>query len=203
MANYADIYNQVFDHHAAYQSPIYSPGVRLCMLHRERIKSLGRRHIDVGCGAGFVVELLKCGLFNKESVGVDVSPRMVEETNSRVSIGSAHLIADGRAPFPDGQFDLVTCFDVLEHLDEADIPAFRDELFRLTGDGGTLLCNISLRPAAIVDHNGENLHRTIRSHGWWDQLFAFDEFTFVKEDMEMTAWKRVANQLLPESRMTR
>jgi len=70
-------------------------------------------------------------------------------------------------PFEDDYFSLVTCFDVLEHLDEPDIDATLTEINRTMRDGGTLVCAVSCRKAGSEDKFGDNLHRTIESTDWW------------------------------------
>lgn len=191
MAEYADIYDKVFSEHTGYQSPIGSPGFRLCLQNQERLLNAGPRHLDYGCGAGFAVELMRSHLFRKEAYGVDISPKMVASANYRMGADVVRVMENGRAPFDTASFDIVTCFDVLEHLDEPDIWATRNEIHRLIKPGGILFCNISLRLSGSVDLSGRNLHRTIQKPDWWDDIFAFDDFAVTKADMEMTGWKRL------------
>ncbi|WP_082501167.1 class I SAM-dependent methyltransferase [Methylobacterium sp. Leaf88] len=191
MASYSQIYDEVFSNHTGYQSPIGSPGFRLCLQNQKRIQQLGQKSLDYGCGAGFTVELLRSHLFQKEAFGADISPKMVAAGNARIGMDAVKVISNGRAPYEDNSFDFITCFDVLEHLDEADILNVEKEFRRLIKPGGTVFCNISLRLAGSVDLDGRNLHRTVQAPDWWDKIFAFDEFTVEKSDMEMTGWKRM------------
>lgn len=188
MTNYIEIYDEIYNTVAHYNSPIYSPGLRLVMANQQRLQNIEGRHLDVGCGPAFVVEYMRV-VMKKASVGVDVSSVAVSLANERVGQTVAYTIVNNRAPFEDGSFNLVTCFDLLEHLDESEIHALWAEIRRLVTKGGTLFCNISLRPAATLDHNGENLHRTIKPADWWDRIFDFDEYHVSKRDMEMTGWK--------------
>lgn len=189
MPDYARIYDTVFLHHPGYQSPMFSPGVRLCIEHAAALRQVGPRHLDFGCGAGFVVELMRTQYFRKDSYGVDISTQMVEAANQRMNTQWVSLVQNGRAPYRDEEFDLVTCFDVLEHLDPVDINHLVIELMRLVKPGGKIFCNISLRPAASSDYEGNNLHRTIEGPDWWNRQFAFDEYTVSHINMEMTGWK--------------
>ncbi len=189
MPDYARIYDTIYDENMGYRNSAGSPGVRLCIAQAATVRQTGLRHLDYGCGAGFVVELMRTLYFRKESYGVDISPRMVEAANTRMGAQWTSLVENGRAPYDDGEFDLVTSFDVLEHLDAQDIKPMAVELMRLVKPGGRLFCNISLRPAVSFDYEGDNLHRTIEGPDWWDKIFAFDEYTVSKADMEMTGWK--------------
>ncbi|MDO1558304.1 class I SAM-dependent methyltransferase [Brevundimonas sp. 2R-24] len=188
MADYAGIYDRVHAENEGYQLPHHSPGLLLVRQNEARLRAEGPRHIDLGCGAGFVVEQMREWGF--DSVGADISAQAVETANARMGEGAAAVIENGRAPFPDHSFDLVTCFDVLEHLDREDVPGLRDEFLRLLKPGGLLFCNISLRLAGSVDHEGVNLHRTVEPPQWWDAIFAFDEYTVLRAKQDMSCWKR-------------
>ena len=69
-------------------------------------------------------------------------------------------------------FSLVTCFDVLEHLDEPDILVDLAVRFSECCDQGEpFSAPVSCRKAGSDDKFGDNLHRTVRSVEWWlDQL---------------------------------
>jgi 2-polyprenyl-3-methyl-5-hydroxy-6-metoxy-1,4-benzoquinol methylase len=74
---------------------------------------LAKDLLDVGCGSGTLLGLLRQRGFRP--VGVDFSPKAAEiaarENGVRVLVGS---LAD--AAFPDGSFDIVTLFHVMEHV---------------------------------------------------------------------------------------
>ncbi len=73
----------------------------------------GRRALDVGCAYGFTSSVL-CDL-GYETLGVDISSWGMTQAKKVVA---SFLICDAQInlPFEEGTFDLVTCFDVLEHL---------------------------------------------------------------------------------------
>jgi SAM-dependent methyltransferase len=86
--------------------------------------------LDVGCATGFVVEALReLGVVAR---GVDVSQYAVDHAapGARGHIGRADLRRG--LPFSDGQFELVTALETLEHLDQRDIPRALAELRRVT-----------------------------------------------------------------------
>lgn len=74
----------------------------------------GTRALDIGCAFGYFMSLLvKEGL---APVGIDISSYAVEKA-SRVD-GAAASVCDANEdlPFAEGSFDVVTMFDVVEHL---------------------------------------------------------------------------------------
>lgn len=70
------------------------------------------RYLDVGCSTGFVVEAARDAGW--EAIGLDLNPSAIEFGRTRDLDVRAVALED--AGFPDGSFDAVSLFDVLEHL---------------------------------------------------------------------------------------
>src|SRR5690606_26413684 len=113
----------------------FSPGFKSVLRYGEKLRALKGRSLDVGCGVGFVVQLMATPLFGFDSFGCDISSAAVERARQRLGEASEQRVrlieGDGALPFGDGEFEVVTCFDVVEHLDEADVIRLRDELRRV------------------------------------------------------------------------
>lgn len=78
------------------------------------------------------------------------------------------VMAQGHAlPFEDGEFDHVTCFDVLEHLVEEDVVACLAELRRVARVSVT--ASASERPSVFGDRD---LHISKRPAAEWQKLMA-------------------------------
>jgi 2-polyprenyl-3-methyl-5-hydroxy-6-metoxy-1,4-benzoquinol methylase len=76
----------------------------------------GKRVLDAGCGEGYGTALLSAA-GAKSVVGVDVDSETLEGARERY--GLDFQVADVRdLPFPDGSFDLVVCFETIEHVEE-------------------------------------------------------------------------------------
>ena len=77
-----------------------------------------RRVLDIGCGAGYgSAELARTAA---AVTGIDVSPEAVALARSSYGVPNLEFLAASATalPFPDASFDLITCFEVIEHIDE-------------------------------------------------------------------------------------
>src|SRR2546422_3243630 len=92
------------------------------------------RILDVGCGTGGNLEMLsEFGAVE----GVDVSHDAVEFCRAR-GVAPVRQAAAEDLPYDDESFDLVTGFDVIEHLDD-DVAGLREMRRVLRPDGRALL----------------------------------------------------------------
>jgi SAM-dependent methyltransferase len=96
----------------------------------------GRRLLDVGCGTGTMVREL--GRFG-EVRGLDADEQAVSFCRQR-GLEAVELLEGDRLPFGDASFDVVSAFDVLEHLD--DDHAMAGELRRVLRPGGTVVATV-------------------------------------------------------------
>ncbi len=98
----------------------------------------GKRVLDLASGEGFGAAIL--AEHAAEIVGVDVDPRTIE--HSRRTYGRRNLsFVEGsmvdRPTLPDGPFDVVTCFEAIEHV--ADHDGLLDAVQSLLAEDGLLL----------------------------------------------------------------
>lgn len=98
-----------------------------------RVTDRRPRILDVGCGTGANLLLLsKYG----DAEGVDVSEDALAFCRER-GLNHVTLGAGEELPHAEGMFDLVTAFDVVEHMDD-DLAGLR-EMFRVLRPGGHVL----------------------------------------------------------------
>lgn len=72
--------------------------------------------LDLGCGQGGYLDLLKSNFENLETWGIEInfdSGEIAKKKGHKISIGDAEKIIDD---LPDNYFDLISCNDVLEHF---------------------------------------------------------------------------------------
>jgi 2-polyprenyl-3-methyl-5-hydroxy-6-metoxy-1,4-benzoquinol methylase len=74
----------------------------------------GKRALDVGCAYGYTSHVLAA--LGYEVVGTDISRWGTKKAKTLSSGQFVVCDAQTAMPFQSGAFDLVTCFDVLEHL---------------------------------------------------------------------------------------
>jgi len=91
--------------------------------------------LDAGCGDGRYLSAL-AGELPERKAGVDISERILDTARRRTDaeLRQANLES---LPFGDGEFDLVLCSQVIEHV--VDAPAALRELVRVLAPGGALI----------------------------------------------------------------
>lgn len=94
------------------------------------------RVLDAGCGTGYGCRLLALG-GAREVIGVDIARSVLEAVASDMP-QSVRLQAGDvrRLDFDDDSFDLVVCFEVIEHVE--DPFSVLDEIVRVLSPGGLL-----------------------------------------------------------------
>ena len=71
--------------------------------------------LDAGCGEGFVAEILLRQLPGLQLTGFDFNPAAVAVAATRVQNATFQAASIFDIPYPDRSFDVVGCFEVLEH----------------------------------------------------------------------------------------
>ena len=111
------------------------------------------RLLDLGCGTGEVVHILSG--FGRV-IGVDASPRAVEFCRRR-GLSDIRQATVEELDFGDSTFDLVTAFDILEHLED-DVSAMK-EARRVLVPGGVFLATVPAHKFLWSEHDEALMHR--------------------------------------------
>lgn len=129
----------------------------------------GKRVLDMGCGSGYgSAELARTA---GSVVGVDIGVEAIDYARVHFSAAPNLSFSVGsctRLPFPDGSFELITAFEVIEHL--ADWRDMLSEARRLLSDGGTFLVSTPNK-LYYADQRREAGPNPFHQHE-----FEFDEF---------------------------
>ena len=118
-AHYKTVYRSTEYQDIVRDLGIKSHEYRVQRFGRERVGIMAQhlhavrpRLLDVGCSTGFVVEAARDAGW--EAIGLDLNPSAVEYGRSR-GLDVRNVALDDAA-FEDAEFDVVSLFDVLEHL---------------------------------------------------------------------------------------
>ena len=148
----------------------------------------GRRILDVGCGAGPLLEALR----DRGAVvtGVEPSAKMLELARRRLGEGGElhHAgLGGGPLPFPDGAFDDVIACLVLHYLEDWKAPLA--EMRRVLAAGGRLIVAVNHPFAYTFFHTDGDYFAT---HEY------FEEYAFGGQDVVLSHWHRPLHAVISE-----
>ncbi|MGD1058492.1 MAG: methyltransferase domain-containing protein [Solirubrobacteraceae bacterium] len=140
----------------------------------------GRRVLDAGCGAAYgTILLAEAGAL--EVVGVDRASEVLDSVRTQMPSNVVLNEGDVTAlPYENGRFDLVVCFEVIEHLD--DPGRALDEFRRVLTPEGVLAVS---SPNREVYPPGNPHHVHEYTPGELEQELA-DRFSFVRLERQHT-----------------
>lgn len=110
--------------------------------------------LDVGCGTGIILEMLK--QFGRPT-GVDISSVALDFCRQRGHERLALIAPGGHLPFENDFFSLICAFDILEHLDD-DLQLLR-EMGRVCAPGGSVFLTVPAFDFLWSEHDEALHHR--------------------------------------------
>lgn len=116
-------------------------------------------YLDVGCGRGEMLDYAT-ELGFKRVRGTEIVPDLID--GFKVHYGEVHAL-----PFEGKKFDVVSAFDVIEHLVPGDDEALCKEMQRIARKYVLITANNT----PSCSHIGEELHINKRPYAEWDALF--------------------------------
>lgn len=113
-------------------------GAKLRLLDRLQIADEGQTALDAGCGSGVVSNYLSehCS----KVIGIDMSQAAIDFASSQFCSSKLSFMKfELQSVSSIGRFDLIVCFEVLEHLEPGEVQAVLNE-FYLSANFGAKLC---------------------------------------------------------------
>jgi len=132
---------------------------------------VGRDVLDIASGEGYGAALL--AQVARNVVGLDIDTATMQAATTEFAGDCLrYLTADARyLPFADASFDIVTCFEALEHFDEQ--ARFLAEVSRVLRPGGMLLISTPDREVYATHREAKNaFHVQELSHAEFRALLA-------------------------------
>lgn len=115
----------------------------------------GLKVLDAACGEGYGSAYL--ARFASDVVGIDIDEPTIVEARARY-VGSGNLLFDvgdvRRLPYDDGSFDIVVCFETIEHVAEPAV--LLREVVRVLRPRGRLIVSTPNRPVYALRGSPSN-----------------------------------------------
>ncbi|MCQ2493249.1 MAG: methyltransferase domain-containing protein [Lachnospiraceae bacterium] len=121
-----------------------------------------KRTLDVGCAIGFMVEALHD--IGVEAYGIDISEYAISQV--REDIKPFCRVKDATLDIEE-KYDLITCIEVVEHLDMKDAVKTIEQMCKAADD--------IIFSSTPFDYNEES-HISVNSPEYWAQIFAYNGF---------------------------
>ncbi len=136
----------------------------------ELLNGSGRSALEIGCGYGYVTEMLAHQGY--AATGVDISAHAIERARRESHADDARFEvwdATHAASFPE-RFDLIVALEVIEHLEDPE-SALR-AWAALLAPRGALVCTTPNRHGPLSRYWRDPTHVSVRSVGGWRRTFA-------------------------------
>lgn len=161
---------------------------RFCIRAETLLKLKRIRYLDIGCaGGGLIFDFLRRGHF---AIGIEGSDYSYLNQRAQWGIIPNHLFTcDATRPFfirsrsGDGarqKFDLISAWEVLEHLKEKEMSAFFENVKSHLDDKGLFVASVAMFEC-FDGNTGAVYHNTVKPKGWW--LRKLDEAGFEPVDV--------------------
>lgn len=140
------------------------------------------RLLDVGCGLGSFLRHVSSQKPDWEMFATDVDPVAVSAVKDMVSHVSAMVASAEEEAFPEESFDVITAWDVLEHV--SDLESAGKEMSRMLRPGGRLFFVVPVYdgPAGLMvrllDKDPTHIQRRPRSDwlAWASRHFQLEDW---------------------------
>lgn len=131
IANFWDWQSKNISRQQQYFTASLAPGIVKFIKRKGLLKGAV---LDYGCGAGHLLQEM-CKEETGSFYGIDFSSDSIEETKKKTAnksnLKELVLLSTLPTPFNDEQFNSITCIETIEHLQDDQLQATMQELFRI------------------------------------------------------------------------
>ena len=151
----------------------------------------GKSALDIGCGAGLACEPM--ARLGADVTGVDASAENVSMAATHADRSGLNIryMAGEVAGLDIGQFDLVTCLEVIEHV--ADKRAFLADVVARIAPGGLLVMstpNRTVKSRVLLVGAAEAIGYVPKGTHHWNDFITPEEFEGLLDEFGMEATER-------------
>lgn len=137
----------------------------ICNFYNDKTLNRPLRLLDLGCGGGyFVRDCLDAGI---EAYGIEGSSWSRDHNRGAWPALKGQLhVGDITQPWPveHSEFDVITAWEVIEHLEMSKVGIFLDLVKRHLAPNGMFIASTTNRPDVV---RGVNLHQTMWTKEQW------------------------------------
>ncbi len=157
---------------------------------------------DIACGAGYGSAMLAQSA--KSVIGFDIDQPTVDHANRHFAKANCHFLAASQLSAA-GPYDVITSFETLEHMSEADGDAFLTALFASLKPGGKLILSTPMNegpqkhnvtPFHIREYSHAELVSKLRTNGFDNQEW-YGQSNAVTRQINPTMMKSGLHRMVP------
>jgi SAM-dependent methyltransferase len=134
--------------------------------------------LDIGCGPGFSLEI--AGKYGIDAVGIDIAP-CLSKVWRELGVNAVVACSDA-LPFDDYSFDVITAWDVMEHIPEEGVLDTLMEMKRVAKNKTLISLIICLEEER---HKfGVQCHVTLKPPIWWERKFRDSQMMIMQNNYD-------------------
>lgn len=132
--------------------------------------------LDIGCGQGFPMQMIKNRMKVRRSVGVDLFKPYIE-IGKKLKIHNKYVVSDVRKiKFGDKSFDVVLALQILEHMNKKDAWKVVERIEKIAKKQVIIATPIGKMYHPVVDNNQLQLHKS----GFYPEEFEKRGYKIIK-----------------------
>jgi ubiquinone/menaquinone biosynthesis C-methylase UbiE len=117
-------------------------------LNRISKRLRGKRVLEIGCGTGYLTQILKEEYKATKVTGIDISPKSIEKAEELYPNNKFEVMRGEKLTFDDESFDVVISIQTIEHI--KNYSQHLKEVYRVLKDKGIYLIETPNKPYNVI-----------------------------------------------------